>query len=147
MENDINVRIRKYRKAKKMTQEELGNALGMKCSTYSQMERKGKITVGMAQKIADILDVDPDMIMYGEKTTSLPFPPPIENPPLKFADSSNPFDQSKSNGPEIITAYKSGEFLISVEETRLIKELRHLSLEQQREVAEFITACRLKNKN
>ncbi len=48
------------------TQEELGNLLGMKTSTYSQFERKGKVDSLMLKKLATIFDIDIKLLLYGE---------------------------------------------------------------------------------
>ncbi len=138
MEKGINERIKELRNKKKMTQEELGKALGMKCSTYSQMERKGKITVDMARRIAEILDVAPDIIMYGEK--QIPFPePPIITPPLTLGDPSknNPFGVPAE--PEVIVGYKYGEITLSVMEELIIKRFRDLSPEEQKKFTDFVS--------
>lgn len=68
MANEVNERIKMYRKEKKLTQGELAKIIGIKTSTYSQMEREGNITVDMALKIAEALGVDPNLIVYGEET-------------------------------------------------------------------------------
>ena len=41
----VNQRVAIYRKMANLTQTEAAERLGMKCSTYSQMERKGHISV------------------------------------------------------------------------------------------------------
>ncbi len=144
MDKDINLRIREYRKLKKMTQEELGKALGMKCSTYSQMERKGKITVDIAKAISEILGVDPDIIIHGEKQTPLDLAP-IETNTLPLRDpTDNPY--GKPYEPEIIISYKSGDFPLSVEETLLITQIRALESEDKQELIDFIDR-RLKKKD
>ncbi len=137
MEKDINKRIREYRKLREMTQEELGMALGMKCSTYSQMERKGKITVDMAQAIAKILDVDPDIIMYGEKQTPIDFVPVI-TPPITLSDpgKNNPFITPSE--PEVIIGYKYGEITLSVKEESIINLFRDLSPEAQQQFLDYL---------
>ena len=65
----INERIRKYRKLKKLSQGQLADKLGIKTSTYSQMEREGNVSADMVLKIADVLDVDPALIFLGIDTT------------------------------------------------------------------------------
>lgn len=68
MANEVNERIKMYRKEKKLTQGELAKIIGVKTSTYSQMEREGNITVDMALKIAEVLGIDPNLIIYGKET-------------------------------------------------------------------------------
>lgn len=137
MDKGINARIREYRKSKKMTQEELGKALGMKCSTYSQMERKGKITVDMARRIAEILDIDYDIIMLGEKQTPFPFEPIVPNPIIFGTPGiDNPF--TPPSEPEITVGYKCGEITLSVEEERIINLLRDLNPEKKKEATDYL---------
>ena len=137
MDKGINERIREYRKKRKMTQEEVGEALGMKCSTYSQMERKGKITVEIARKIAEILEVDPDIIMFGEVQTPFPVGPVVPTP-ITFGTpgKDNPF--TPPSEPEIVGGYKYGEITLSVLEERIINLFRDLSPKKQKEFKEFL---------
>ena len=68
MASEVNERIKTYRKEKKLTQGELAKMIDLKTSTYSQMEREGNITVDMALKIAEVLGIDPNLIVYGKET-------------------------------------------------------------------------------
>ena len=56
-----------------MTQVELANVLDMKPSTYSQMERRGKISAYDLIRIAKVLNVSVSFLLFGEepiKTTA-----------------------------------------------------------------------------
>lgn len=68
MEKDtrINENIAYIRKARGISQAELAKRIGMKTSTYSQMERRGNITIPKIEQIAEALDVNKDDII--EKT-------------------------------------------------------------------------------
>ena len=55
----INQRVAIYRKMANLTQTEAAERLGMKCSTYSQMERKGNISVDKLMAIAEVFGVNP----------------------------------------------------------------------------------------
>lgn len=59
----INENISYIRKAKGISQAELAKRIGMKTSTYSQMERRGNITLARIEQIADALDVDKENII------------------------------------------------------------------------------------
>lgn len=135
MDKEVNARIRKYRKSQNMTQKDLGKALGIKCSTYSQMERNGKITVEMAARIAKVLDVDPDIMMLGEKEKPSPFEPVI-TPPIKLG-TPDPF--TPPSEPEVIVGIKCGEITLSIEEERIIHFFRNLSPEKKKEVTNYLT--------
>ena len=62
----INQRVARYRKLKDLNQTQMADFMGIKTSTYSQKERKGKITAEEIIKIAEILNVDVDILLYGE---------------------------------------------------------------------------------
>ncbi len=66
MNETINQRINRLRKAKGYTQADVAELLGIKVSTYSQMERKGGITSDIIIKLSEILKVEPLIILYGE---------------------------------------------------------------------------------
>lgn len=63
----INQRIRFYRSICGYNQSEMAEKLGMKCSTYSQRERNGTISVEFAQQIAEVLHINIDVLIHGEK--------------------------------------------------------------------------------
>lgn len=62
----INQRVRKYRKDLFLNQSDVAQMLGMKTSTYSQMERMGNITCETLLKLTEILKVDVLKLLYGE---------------------------------------------------------------------------------
>ena len=62
----INQRVRKYRKDLFLNQSDVAKMLGMKTSTYSQMERMGNITCETLLKLTEILKVDVLKLLYGE---------------------------------------------------------------------------------
>lgn len=145
MDKEINARIKHYRNLKKMTQEELGMALGMKCSTYSQMERRGKITVDMAKAIAKILDVDSDVIIYGNPIDFTP----IETPPLILEDSGKSnmfFSPAENKEPEITVSYKSGDLTLSVMEELIISRFRDMDSKEQQKFIDYINELSQKRK-
>ena len=62
----INQRVARYRKLKDLNQTQMADFMGIKTSTYSQKERKGKITAEEIVKIADILNINVNALLYGE---------------------------------------------------------------------------------
>ncbi len=75
MENDfeqktVNERVAFFRKAKNFSQTVMAERLGIKTSSYSQMERKGSITCERLIKIAQILQVDAYVLLYGKQHPS-----------------------------------------------------------------------------
>ena len=67
---EINQRIKTERKSQGYTQEFIADALGMRESTYSQMERSGKVSAETLLKIANILNVDIRYFLYGDEAYS-----------------------------------------------------------------------------
>jgi len=66
IEETINQRIMRYRKALGFSQAEMSDYLDMKRSTYSQKEREGEIDCSTIIKISEILGVDVKILLYGE---------------------------------------------------------------------------------
>lgn len=79
---EINARIASIRKLRGYKQADIAEFLGLKTSTYSQMERNGNITGEMIIKIAKIFDIDPRIILCGEEETETPPPPDPIDPPI-----------------------------------------------------------------
>ncbi len=145
MDLTINERIRKYRKEKDITQKELGEALGMKTNAYSSMEKKGKITVEHALKIAEALDINPDLIIKGEVKKELDFSPiPIEpqkvNNPLI---NTNPFLKNEKE-PQVVIKFTSGEIELSPMEKSILETIQNMDANDRREVIDFINSKRKK---
>jgi len=84
MEDTINKRIRRYRRALDYTQGFVAQCIGMQVNAYSQMERSGIITCEKLLKISEVLGVDACILLYGEKIDGSPVkpsePPEIEEP-------------------------------------------------------------------
>ncbi len=83
MSETINERIRKYRNLRKLTQIEVAKSLGMKSSTYSQMERGGSIITDRLIKIAHLLTVDVRELIFGK---FYDFTVPKPEPPSKLKE-------------------------------------------------------------
>ena len=66
MTETINERIARFRKLSNLTQAETAEKLGIKCSTYSQMERKGKISTDTLMRLSEVLGVSPFKLLYGD---------------------------------------------------------------------------------
>ena len=53
------LKVDEWRRAKNVTKREMANLLGITVPTYDKFERNpSKMSVGMAKKIAEILEVD-----------------------------------------------------------------------------------------
>ena len=140
----INERIRKYRKLKKLSQGQLADKLGIKTSTYSQMEREGNVSADMVLKIADVLDVDPALIFLGVDAT------PKDVTKLVFRTSGNIEEMLYGAQPkpsyqhESIKAEIKNElpFTLSNTEKNIITIYHDLPKAQQKEIREFIDNVR-----
>ncbi len=64
----VNQRIRMCRKERGLNQTCVAEVLGIKTSTYSQMERKGYITCENLKILAEVLEVSIEYLLYGIKT-------------------------------------------------------------------------------
>ena len=64
---EINKRIKNLRLAKKITQEEIATYLGIKISSYSQLERKGVFSAERLALIADYFNVDYNYLLVGKE--------------------------------------------------------------------------------
>ncbi len=78
MPNAVNTRIIKYRKEKNITQKEIAEKLGYKCSTYSRRERERFFSAYEVLKIAEILQIDPNLLLF-----DIP-PEPIDTTHIDF---------------------------------------------------------------
>ncbi len=141
MYGTVNERIKYYRNQKKLNQTELGAKLGLKCSTYSQMERQGNISVDMALEIAKVLDVDPDLIIYGE-TNSRPIEiTPTKPQTLTAKDTLTVLDIYKNpQKPEPST--EENEYVLNATEETIIDIYRGLPKEKQKKMYDFVNELR-----
>ena len=88
---EINKRICEIRTKRGLTQSDVAERLDMKTTTYSQMEREGRIPANRIVDIAEILDVDPMFLLNGveplRQEPALPKPEP-ENEPMELVLSN-----------------------------------------------------------
>ena len=64
-DKSINERIRQCRKERELTQTRVAKVLGIKTSTYSQLERKGYVTSEVIKILSGFFDVSPIYLLYG----------------------------------------------------------------------------------
>ena len=128
MELTINQRIARYRRLSDLTQSDVAEKLGMKSSTYSQMERKGNISAQMILRLADIFNVEPNELLYGEKKQYVE--PPIE-------DGTTTLSQPKDIPTPVTTPSPTITVLTNSEEN-IIKIIRSLSKKDKDEVMAFV---------
>ena len=68
MDKTINAKIKNLRQQAGLSQEEVAKRIGMKNSTYSQMERNGRITCEKLIQIAQALEVDVNFVLFETET-------------------------------------------------------------------------------
>ena len=109
---EINRRIASVRKLREYKQSDVAEFLGLKTSTYSQMERKGNITGEMIIKIAKIFEVDPMYIFCGEEKNDIP----------------NQKQESETIAKNLTNL-----------ESNIIKIFRNLNKEKQESICDFVS--------
>lgn len=139
MDKSINQRIALYRKMANLTQTEVAEKMGMKCSTYSQMERKGSINSERLLALAKILGVTPEMLLYESPSSGVKLDfSGTEAPVSTLNQNNNPF-ASDGNGP--------APFIATHKEESIIKILRNLPKPYYDEVVGFIDQKYKESKN
>lgn len=137
MAESINRRIARCRKLADLTQTEAAEKMGMKCSTYSQMERKGNISADRLLKLAQIFGVHPDELLYEKKSTA----PTVSADTLSETTASHPSaiqpDEFDDGRPV---------FIISKKEENLLKIIRNLPKNARDDVIAFIEQKYRENK-
>lgn len=125
--DSVNERIVKYRNIAKQTQTEVAEKLGIKCSTYSQLERKGIVSADRLFKLSEIFGVSPCMLYKGEE--------PCKNTDTAVLKSPEPVFPK----PEVFVATKK--------EQNIIKIIREFDKSDYNRVMELIQEIRAEKKN
>lgn len=129
MKSNVNNRIKEIRKSHHYTQAQVAELMGLKTSTYSQMERKGTISVDMAVKLASILDTDPAYIIFGEiKPSEIDFSPAAQT--VLSANDNQAFLEQIKKGEE--------QLILSIKEKNIIKNFRNLSESDKKEILNLL---------
>lgn len=136
MNQTINQRIGIYRRLAGLSQAKAAEKLGMKCSTYSQMERRGKISTQMLLKLAAVFNVHPDELLYGNENIIKPNVPAEETKTMK-EPLTPPIPQKNDNSPVMI---------LTNSEENMIKIIRNLPRADRDEVLAFVEKMYKKNK-
>ena len=120
------MRIRQKRKELKIKQYMAAEYLGIKESTYSQMERTGHITCETAMKLAKLFDTDLNTLLFGIEKSEIPIM--IE----KKEEKENSFKEDKleltPNEVSIITILRNFTKSDREECIAFIEKKYHLSM-------------------
>lgn len=127
MSDSINQRIALYRKLANLTQTEAAEKLGMKCSTYSQMERKGSISADKLIALADIFGVTPETLLYD---------PPARGY-LNFTPNES-LGREQVRQPEPTITTDPSYFVVTHKEESIVKILRNLPRDDYEEIIGLI---------
>lgn len=121
MPDKINQRIKDAREKLGLKQYQVAQLLDMKESTYSQMERSGKINSERIVELSKILNVSTDYLLTGET-------------PLDFS----PLDNSNSVLKEEPFYESEPQITLSQNEISIITILRNFPKNVREEVIDFI---------
>lgn len=122
----VNQRIAAFRKKLHYSQGAVAEMIGMKGSTYSQMERRGIVSAERLIKLARVFDIPPEMLLYDEDEYNRLY----KDGEQKTLPLSQDVFYKKSGFEE--------EFIPTNSEISLIKVFRTLSPKDKTEVREFI---------
>lgn len=128
MSEGINKRIALYRKLANLTQTEAAEKLGMKCSTYSQMERKGSISADKLIALADIFGVTPETLLYDAPARGM----------LNFTPNESINKEVVRQPEPVLAADNSSFFVVTHKEESIIKILRNLPRDDYEEIVRLI---------
>lgn len=129
MNETINQRVAKCRKLANLTQTDVAEKLGMKCSTYSQMERKGIISAERLSKMADIFNVSPNYLLNGEEPNIYEVPPTV---PTQVKHNEGLLRQEPPTIPQ------KEIFVVTKKEESLLKIIRNFSKPNYDRVMKFV---------
>lgn len=140
MNQTINQRIALYRKLANLTQTEAAERLGMKCSTYSQMERKGTISADKLIALANIFNVTPETLLYEA--------PPTQSKDMDFTPHESFGKQKLHQHISFMQGNSDTRFAATHKEENILKILRNLPRNDYEEIIQLINEKykNLKNK-
>ena len=137
--SEINIRLAKIRKSRGLRQRDLAEMIGMKESTYSQMERQGGINCETLLKICNALKCSPLEILYGEQfKAETPKPEkatPYEPNPLLRAARALMESMPVSVNKAVIPIEEMG--LVTPNEMRLLNFFREAKNVEKIEILNF----------
>ena len=125
----VNERIAKYRRLSNIKQRDMAEKLGMKGSTYSQMEREGIVSADRLFQMAEIFGITPCELYNGVE----PCKSNISNPQTPTDNPSTLIFQ-QSTMPKI----EKEIFTVTKKEENLIKIIRNLSKPNYDKTMKFI---------
>ena len=129
MAETINQRVIKCRRLLNMTQTDVADRMGLKCSTYAQMERKGIISAERLLMIAEIFEVSPAYLLSGEEDSKYSA--------SSLAESAEQNSENILKQPQPALPQKE-VFVITKKEENLVKMIRNFSKPNYNRVIKLI---------
>lgn len=114
MNEDMGKRIRRFRDAADLSQQDVADKIGMNRSTYSRREKNGNFDFATMVKLADIFGVHVDRILYEARNRA-------EQPPLQFN-------------------IEVDDFILSNNDKKDLKILQSLNPKQRKIASDFLSA-------
>ncbi len=131
---DVNKRVKELRKKNRYTQEKIAEMLGMKTSTYSQMERSGKIPIHIIMQLAEIFKVEISEILYEKMADDTQAPQVDET--LIVDDPKNGTTKAKTPTSPIEESYD--KLTLSNREENLVIMIRNLYPADKEEIYRMV---------
>ncbi len=125
----INQRIAVFRKLCGFSQAKMAEFMEMNTSTYSQMERRGKISSDMIIKLSEVLGVEPVELILGTEH---------KKQESAIADSRGDKTERKTDNPPKLPQPPEGLYRLTNREQNIIKIFRASSKQKQDDICDFI---------
>ena len=132
---DLNYRIAHWRKLSGYNQTEVAEKLGIKCNTYSQMERTGNVSAERFFKLAKLFNKKPCELFYGDALCQKEEEPVIKVPTDELIQKTGDGSKLRQSEPDIP---KEPPFAFSNREESLIKMFRVLKKEDKTAVVNMV---------
>lgn len=127
----INQRVACYRKIKNLRQEDVAEKMGMRPSTYAQMEREGDISADRLLKISEALEIPPHSLFLGEEIESANNHIPDR---IRKGEEFNEGAMQKPQKP----AFVEPPIVYSAQEEQIHKVIHYLPTRLKKEVFDFV---------
>ncbi len=132
-DKELNKKVKELRRKNGYTQEQLAEILDMKTSTYSQMERLGKIPINVLVRLSEVFKMELIDLLDSENNGEVANSISESEKGIVF-DSSNPSVIGLSQPPTIIAEPQVERISLTNREENAIIMLRNLSYANREEV-------------
>ena len=142
MDKEINKRIVIYRKLANLNQIQVAELMGMKASTYSQMERSGSITTDRLLRLAEIFNVSVNDLLFDQQKQNVEPEPPKQIFPVPDPAPINKLHES------IVDIFSNNINLdnLSIRDRNMIKMYINFKKSDQQKVCNLVEEIYHNNK-